>query len=68
MEKVDFSYIVKKHVIKYHTRQSFWFLAIFPIVSLIFNFFYVIYYSFMKKYTKKIKDDENGEELVTINE
>ena len=68
MEKVDFSYMVKKHVIKFHTRQSFGVLAIFPFVSLIFLFFYVIYYSFMQKNTKKIKDDENGEELITINE
>jgi hypothetical protein len=68
MEKVDFSYMVKKHVIKFHTRQSFGVLAIFPFVSLIFIFFYAIYYSFMKKNTKKIKDDENGEELITINE
>jgi hypothetical protein len=66
MEKVDFSKIVKKHVIKYHTRQSFRFLTIFPIMSLLFIFIFAIYYSFMKKNAKKIKDDENGEELITI--
>jgi hypothetical protein len=66
MEKVDFSNMVKKHVIKYHTRQSFRFLTIFPIMSLLFIFIFAIYYSFMKKNAKKIKDDENGEELITI--
>ena len=66
MEKVDFSNMVKKHVIKYHTRQSFRFLTIFPIISLLFIFIFAIYYSFMKKNAKKIKDDENGEELITI--
>ena len=66
MEKVDFSYMVKKHVVQYHTHQSFGFLTIFPIVSLLFIFIYAIYYSFMKRNTKKIKNDENGEELITI--
>ena len=66
MKKVDFSYMVKKHVVQYHTHQSFGFLTIFPIVSLLFIFIYAIYYSFMKRNTKKIKNDENGEELITI--
>ena len=66
MEKVDFSYMVKKHVVQYHTHQSFGFLTIFPIVSLLFIFIYAIYYSFMKRNTKKTKNDENGEELITI--
>ena len=67
-EKVDFSYMVKKHVVQYHTRESLDFWTIFPIISLIFIFGYIIYYSFMKKNNKKIKDDENGEELISIRE
>ena len=66
MEKVDFSYMVKRHVIQYHTHESFEFLTIFPILLLIFIATYTIYYSFIKK--KAIKDDENGEELITIKE
>ena len=67
-EKVDFSYMVKKHVIRYHTRESLDFLTIFPIMSLIFIVVYFIYYSFIKKNSKKAKADENGEELISIQE
>ena len=68
MEKVDFSYMVKKHVIKYHTHESFDFLTIFPIISLIFIVGFIFYYSFIKKSNKEIKSDENGEELITVQE
>ena len=68
MEKVDFSYMVKKHVLQYHSSESLEFLTIFPIILLIFIAFYAIYNSFIKKNTKKINDDENGEELITIKE
>ena len=68
MEKVDFSYMVKKHVVQYHTRESLEFLTIFPFILLIFIASYAIYNSFMKKNNKKINDDENGEELITIKE
>ena len=68
MEKVDFSYMVKKHVIKYHTHESFDFMTIFPIISLIFIVGFIFYYSFIKKSNKKIKSDENGEELITVQE
>jgi hypothetical protein len=67
-EKVDFSYMVKKHVIRYHTRESLDFLTIFPIMLLIFIAVYFIYYSFIKKNNKKTKADENGEELISIQE
>ena len=67
-EKVDFSYMVKKHVIKYHTHESIEFLTIFPIMLLIFIVVYFIYYSFIKKNSKKAKADENGEELISIQE
>ena len=68
MEKVDFSYMVKKHVVQYHTRESLEFITIFPFILLIFIASYAIYNSFMKKNNKKINDDENGEELITIKE
>ena len=66
--KVDFSYMVVKHVIKIHNRESLEFLNIFPIAVLIFIFIYAIYAAFIKKNAKKIKDDENGEELINIKE
>ena len=68
MDKADFSHMVIKHVIRYHTRESFEFLHIFPIALLLFIFIYAIYSSFIKKNTKKPKDDENGEELISIKE
>ena len=68
MEKVDFSYMIKRHVIQYHTHESFEFLTIFPILLLIFIAIYAIYYSFIKKNNKKAKADENGEELISIQE
>lgn len=67
-DKVDFSYMVKKHVIQYHTRESLDFLTLFPISALFLIVLYFIYYLFMKKNNKKIKANENGEELISIQE
>ena len=68
MEKIDFSYMVKKHVIQYHTHDSIDFMTIFPIILLLFIAAFIFYYSFIKKNNKKIKSDENGEELITVQE
>ena len=65
-EKVDFSYMVKKHVVRYLTHESLDFWTIFPLISLIFIFGFIIYNSLMKKTNKKKKTDENGEELIAI--
>jgi len=65
-ETVDFSYMLKKHVVRYLTHESLDFWTTFPLISLIFIFGFIIYNSFMKKTNKKKKTDEIGEELITI--
>ena len=68
MEKVDFSSMVVKHVIKYHTKESLDFWTIFPIISIIFILGIIYYYTMIKKNKKNVKTDENEEELVSIEE
>ena len=68
MEKVDFSSMVVKHVIKYHTKESLDFWTIFPIISIIFILGIIYYYTMIKKNKKNVKKDENEEELVSIEE
>ena len=70
MEKVDFSNIVVKHVIKFHTRESLDFWTIFPIISVIFILGIIYYHTMIKKNMKNLKtqENENEEELVSIEE
>ena len=68
MEKVDFSSMVKKHVIKYHFHESIDFWTIFPIISVLFIIGIIVYYTIIKKSKKNIKTEESEEELVSIEE
>ena len=68
MEKVDFSDMVKKHVIKYHYNDSLDFWTIFPLISVLFIIGIIIYYTLIKKNKKNVKAEESEEELVSIEE
>ena len=67
-EKVDFSYMVKKHIVKVYERSSLDIWTIFPLISIIFIFVIMIYFEIMKKNNKNLKADEKGKELIEINE
>ena len=68
MEKVDFSSMVKKHVIKYHYHDSLDFWVIFPLISVLFIIGIIVYYTIIKKSKKNLKTEESEEELVSIEE
>ena len=68
MEKIDLSNMVVKHVIKYSEKSAIDFWTIVPLIALIFIFAVIIYNYAWKKTNKKVKKDDNGEELITIQE
>ena len=68
MEKVDFSPMVVKHVIQFHTKEALDFWTIFPIISVIFILGIIYYHTMIKNKKKKEKTEENEEELVSMEE
>ena len=68
MERVEFSSMVIKHVIKYHFHDSLDFWTLFPLISVLFIIFIIAYYTINKKNKKNVKSEESEEELVSIEE
>ena len=68
-QKFDFSGMIKKSVINVQTRSVFEFWTIFPIISLGLIFAFIVYYETKKKSKNNNKSSEdNGEELISIQE
>ena len=68
MEKIDLSNMVVKHVIKYSEKSALDFWTIVPLIALIFILAVIIYNYAWKKTNKIVKKDDNGEELISIQE
>ena len=66
MDKIDFSNMIVKKVVPVHTIGSLNFKTIFPIFSVICILGAIIYYEYMRKNKSIEKEDENGEELISI--
>jgi len=65
-DKIDFSKMIVKKVVPVHEKSSLNFKTIFPIFTVICILGAIIYYEYMRKNNKVKKEDENGEELITI--
>lgn len=68
MVKIDLFNMVVKHVIKYSEKSALDFWTIVPLIALIFILVVIIYNYAWKKTNKIVKKDDNGEELISIQE
>ena len=66
MDKIDFSSMIVKKVVPVHEINSLNYRTIFPIFSVVCILGAIIYYEYMRKNKKIEKEDENGEELISI--